>query len=375
MEGGSSGAKMMSDEKPLYLQIVDWVRQEISEYKLSPGQRLPSIRQMTIYWNCTPGTIQRAYAELAGQGLVTSRPGQGTYITQGGRSQSQGSLRRALLVHRADAFLLETLTAGYQPFEIENAVRLALDHWRILEQSPEPIEEGILRFAGSHDPALTWLAGHFPEIFPHYRLQLGFNGSLGGLIALAEGKADFAGSHLWDKETDTYNSPFVRRLLPGRRVALLTFAHRRLGLILPSGNPANVRGLKDLMRPELVFINRQPGSGTRVWLDAALKREGYEPNEINGYANEMVTHTEVAAEIAEGSADVGVGLQSAALSFGLDYIHLVDERYDLVIPAENLKITSLQRLADWLSSPEAHQAINNIGGYDVLETGRITWVE
>jgi len=366
---------MMSDEKPLYLQIVDWVRQEISEYKLSPGQRLPSIRQMTIYWNCTSGTIQRAYAELAGQGLVTSRPGQGTYITQGGRSQSQGSLRRALLVHRADAFLLETLTAGYQPVEIENAVRLALDHWRILEQSPEPIEEGILRFAGSHDPALTWLAGHFPEIFPHYRLQLGFNGSLGGLIALAEGKADFAGSHLWDKETDTYNSPFVRRLLPGRRVALLTFAHRRLGLILPSGNPANVRGLKDLMRPELVFINRQPGSGTRVWLDAALKREGYEPNEINGYANEMVTHTEVAAEIAEGSADVGVGLQSAALSFGLDYIHLVDERYDLVIPAENLKITSLQRLADWLSSPEAHQAINNIGGYDVLETGRITWVE
>ena len=365
----------MPEGKPLYLQIVDWVRQEISEYKLSPGQRLPSIRQMTIRWNCTPGTIQRAYSELAGQGLVTSRPGQGTYIIQNDLSHSQGSLRRALLVHRADAFLLETLTAGYQPDEIENALRLALDHWRILDQTPESSEEGILRFAGSHDPAITWLATHFNEIVPHYRLQIGFNGSLGGLIALAEGKADFAGCHLWDKETNTYNLPFVRRLLPGRRIALIALARRRLGLILPTGNPANVLGFKDLVRPGLVFINRQPGSGTRVRLDAELMREGIETRDIIGYTNEKATHTEVAAAIADGRADVGFGLQSAALSFGLDYIHLIDERYDLVLPAENMKILSLQNLVDWLTSTEAHQQIHSLGGYDVSETGRITWID
>jgi molybdate-binding protein/DNA-binding transcriptional regulator YhcF (GntR family) len=366
---------MSTDDKPLYHQITDWVRQEIMEGRLTPGDRLPSIRQMTTRWQCTPGTVQRGYAELAQQGLVTSRPGQGTHVIDQPILKDQTTLRNAILFHRAEAFLLESVTSGYQPEEVDNAIRLALDHWLVLQQQLPSKEEGVLRFAGSHDPVLSWLAAHFPEIAPGHRLKIGFNGSLGGLIDLANGNADLAGSHLWDKETDTYNAPFVRRLLPGKRVALITFAHRRLGLLVPSGNPAQVKDLSDLFRSDLVFVNRQLGSGTRVWLDAALHRLGADPLQIAGYRNEKKTHTDVAAAVAEGKADIGFGLESAALIFGLTFIPLVFERYDLVVPEENLALQSLQKLMEWLPSAQARQTIRTIGGYDTTETGAIIWVE
>lgn len=372
----------MNEDKPLYQQIADWVRQEIMDGRLSPGERLPSVRQMTASWGCTPGTVQRAYAELSRQGLVISRHGQGTHVIGGKPSTAEASsaaqlasLRRASLVHRAETFLLETLTAGYQPEEIEFAVRLAMDRWRVLQQEPAAVEVGSVRFAGSHDPAVAWIAAHFSDIAPGSRLQLAFNGSLGGLIALAQAKADFAGSHLWDSETDTYNSAFVRKVLPGRRIALVTLAHRRLGLILPPNNPAQIVGLADLARPELVFVNRQPGSGVRVWLDACLHTAGIDPQKINGYTNETSTHTTLAERIAEGNADLGFGLQTAALAFGLDFIPFVRERYDLVIPAENLAAPAIASLLDWLNSPSARQVIEGLGGYETASTGRLDWLE
>src|SRR5512139_1745777 len=220
------------EEPYLYQKIVAAVRQDILTGRLSPGERLPTVRHMSMQWGCTVGTVQRAYAELARQGLVVSRSGQGTHVVEKPPAQDETPLRRALLVHRAEAFLLETLTAGYTPGEVESALRLALDQWRAISTSPEPTEEGVLRFAGSHDLALTWLAAHFPAadeqaMLPRLTLQLGFAGSLGGLIALQQGRADLAGCHLWDEATDTYNAPYIRRLLPGQRVALLTLAYRR----------------------------------------------------------------------------------------------------------------------------------------------------
>lgn len=365
----------MNEDQPLYQQIADWIRQQIMSGRFGPGDRLPSVRQMTKTWGCTPGTVQRAYGVLAEQGLVTSRPGQGTHVVAAPAQPDHTSLRRATLLHRAEAFLLESLTAGYQPEEIENSVHLALDRWRIVQKEPPPVQAGALRFAGSHDPALAWLAAHFDEIAPGYHLQLGFSGSLGGLIALAEGVADLAGSHLWDKETDAYNEPYVRRLLPGKRVALVTFAHRRLGLILAAGNPSNIHSLADLVQPGLVFVNRQPGSGTRVWLDAALHRSGIDTSQINGYANEKMTHTEVAEAIAAGKANAGFGLETTALTFGLSFIPLVRERYDLVTLEENLALPPLHRLVDWLMKEDTHQVIQSMGGYETEETGKLRWVE
>lgn len=363
-----------SPEKPLYAQIVSWIRQEIKEGRLVPGDRLPSIRQMTQQWNCTSGTVQHAYVELARQGLVFSRPGQGTHVINKLSETDDSPMRLATLLHQSESFLLESVTAGYQLEEIEAAIRMAADRWRIIQTAPRQQEVGVLRFAGSHDPALTWLAAHFPEIMPRYRLQIGFNGSLGGLIALAEGQADLAGCHLWDQETNTYNIPYICRLLPGRRVALLTLAHRRLGLIVPPGNPDKIIGLSDLLRPTIRFVNRQPGSGTRVWVDAHLRQAGISPFEINGYRNEKMTHTDVAAAIALGQANLGFGLETAALAFSLDYIHLVLERYDLIIPAENISDATILSLSTWLLSNDARQAIDRLGGYVTDETGKLTWV-
>lgn len=363
------------DDVYLYQKIVAAIRQDVFTGRLRPGERLPTVRQSATAWGCTIGTVQRAYAELSRQGLVVSRSGQGTHVVDHPPDQDETPLRRALLVHRAEAFLLETLTAGYTPAEVENALRLALDQWRVISISPQPAEQGVLSFAGSHDLALTWLAAHFPEIVPRFTLQLGFTGSLGGLIALQQGRADLAGCHLWDEATESYNVAFVRRLLPGQRVAMLTLAYRRLGLILSAGNPLDIHALNDLVRPGLRFANRQPGSGTRVWLDTALHRLGIDPTSIRGYDQPHLTHSEVARAVAEERADAGLGLQTAALAFGLDFIPLVLEPYDLIIPADNLNLPSIQRLRSWLSSAEARQALSDLGGYETEHTGELQWVE
>lgn len=138
------------------------------------------------------------------------------------------------------------------------------------------------------------IAAQYHEANPNLTLQLSFSGSLGGLIALAEKNADLAGCHLWDEATDTYNESFVRKLLPGQKVALLTLAHRRVGLIFMPGNPAGLNNLTDLAKPGIRFINRQQGSGTRVWLDAQFHRAGINPLSVAGYQDEKMTHSEVA---------------------------------------------------------------------------------
>ena len=263
------------DETHLYHRIAAAIRQEILDGRLRPGDRLPPLRELTQRWNCTPGTVQHAYRDLAESGLAVSRPGKGTFVAGGMPLERAAPLRRAGLVHRAEAFLLEALTAGHSSEEIEQAVRMALDHWRVVQPNPvEAAPADTIRFSGSHDPAVGWLAEHFTQAQAGGKLIPQFTGSLGGLIALSEGKADIAGSHLWDEPSDSYNAPFVRRLLPGQRVALVHLAYRRLGLIVPAGNPRQIRQLSDLALPDLRFINRQPGSGTRVWLDAALRKAG-----------------------------------------------------------------------------------------------------
>jgi DNA-binding transcriptional regulator YhcF (GntR family) len=270
------------DEPHLYRRIAEEIRQEILSGRRKPGDRLPSVREMADRWNCTIGTIQHAYGELSKQGLITSRAGQGTKIVEDLPDIHHTPMRWAMLVHRSEAYLLEVLTGGYKLEEVERAMHQAMERWRIIEQQEFPKEENILRFSGSHDLIVTWLASHFPEIFPGFNLQLNFSGSLGGLIDLAEGKADLSGSHLWDEESNRYNKAFVQRLLPGKRIALVTLASRRLGLILPPGNPGNIHSLSDLSRPGMRFVNRQSGSGTRVWLDIALRVKGIDTSRISG---------------------------------------------------------------------------------------------
>ncbi|MFQ5611805.1 MAG: substrate-binding domain-containing protein [Anaerolineae bacterium] len=362
-------------EPPLYVQIADTIRQDILKQLFRPGDRLPSMREMAARWGCTIGTVRRAYEELSRQGLVVSRAGQGTRVVAAPPANAAGPLRRVALVHRAEAFLLEVLTAGYAPAEVEGALRLALDRWRTLKREPATWPENSLHFVGSHDPAVTLISAHFTDIAPGCTPELTFAGSLGGLMALAQGEADLAGSHLWDEESATYNFPFVRRLLPGRQVALLTLAHRRLGLIVRPTNPNSVAGLEDLARPGLRFVNRQSGAGTRVWLDARLRDLEIPPQGIKGYNEEAQTHSAVARTIAEGKADVGLGIEAAALAYGLDFLPLTTERYDLVIPVETWERPPLQSLARWLATDAAKSEIAALGGYEVGQTGQVAWVK
>ena len=362
-------------ESFLYQQIAEALRREINQGTYKPGDRLPTVRQLTERWGCTPGTVQRAYQELVRQSLVTTRQGQGTRVCSDTLPRGEDiPLRRAGLVNRTEAFLLEVLNQGYAISEIEQAFSLAFDRWRSAAQTPIPSSADTLTFSGSHDLAVDWIAAHFDEIVPNQRLELNFSGSLGGLIALAEGKAHLAGSHLWDEESDTYNIPFVKRLLPGKRVALVTLAHRRLGLIVPAGNPMRLNGLEDLPRQGVSFINRQPGSGTRVWLDASLRKLGILPETIHGYTREKSSHAEVAQAIAEGTANAGLGLDAAALAYGLTFIFLRRERYDFIIPDEQMQQPALVALLSWLKSPLAKSAIASLGGYDTAHTGETQWI-
>lgn len=287
--------------------------------------------------------------------------------------QAAQPLRRATLVHRAEAFLLEALTAGHSVDEIESGLRQALDQWRSVEHRLSAAPENTLRFAGSHDLTVAWLASHFSDIVLEYSLCVSYSGSLGGLMALAAGEADIAGCHLWDEETQTYNVPYVRRLFPGRRIPLVTLARRRVGLVLPPGNPLELRGLRDLCRQNVRFVNRQIGSGTRVWLDIELRKAGLSSTAISGYERQVATHSEVAGLVAEGEADAGIALEGSALAYGLDFLPLTVEVYDLAVI--DLDAPGIAELIAWLVTPEAAEVVASFGGYLAEQTGRVHWVE
>ena len=366
------------EDTSLYHQIADSIRHDILTGRYKPGDRLPSVRKLCEDWNCTPGTIQRAYQELAREGLLVSRAGRGTQVAgvvPQAKAQARGTLRRASLVNRTEGFLLEALTAGYDLNEVQQAMDLAMDRWRTMRVTPDVQPANALRFSGSHDMVVNALAyGFFGQIVADVTLQLTYSGSLGGLIALAEGKADLAGCHLWDAESDSYNIPFVRRLLPGKDLTIVTLAHRRIGLIFAPGNPKNIQGLPELAHSGVRFVNRQPGSGTRVWFDENITRIGIDPKEIEGYADERVTHSDIARCVAEGSADVGLGLETAAQAYGLDFLYLNRERYDLVMLTETAKQPAIHRLTAWLGSGEGKQFVARYQGYDNEDTGKVLFL-
>lgn len=364
------------DEAHLYDRIKEAIRHQIMEGKIGPGERLPSINEMIERWGCSPGTIQRAYRDLAASGLVVSRPGKGTFAALGTPLPQAAPLRRAALVHRAEAFLLEGISGGHSIGEIEQAVRIALDRWRVIQPNvPQSGSDSVIRFAGSHDPGIAWLAAQFPQGIEAYQIDLQFLGSLSGLISLADGKADMAGCHLWDEESNTYNIPYVRRILPGKRVALLHLAYRSLGLILPVGNPDGIHSLKELSRKKIRFINRQSGSGTRVWLDAQLRFLGIDPSEINGYQHEVHSHSAVAQAVAEGKADCGFGLQTSALAYKLEFVPLTREEYHLVFPAAQLDRPVVKSFIEWMGTAQVKAGLSSLGGYDTVRTGLLHMIE
>lgn len=238
-----------------------------------------------------------------------------------------------------------------------------------LYTDPETVEGTILAI-GSHDMALDLMAQFLAERYPGRRLQSANAGSLGGLLALRRGECHLAGAHLLDPESGEYNLPYVRRYLGGIPVVIITLAHREQGLMVAPGNPKGIRDLEDLTRPDVRFVNRQRGAGTRILLDYHLQRLGIDPGAIRGYDREELTHLAVAAAVAGGRADVGLGIRAAAAAMGLDFIPLTMERYDLAIPLAFYEDPWLQPVIELLHDARFRTAVAALPGYDVQAMGQ-----
>ncbi len=373
---------MAGAESYVYLEIAEAVRRLVVSGEFQVGERLPSVRDMAARWKCTPNTVSRAYMHLAQEGLVSAHRGGGTRVASARPQLGVGLSEEwewASLVNRAESYLLESISQGHTPAHAEAALAAAISRWQELQgratDAPDSTEEKAdtstrsLLFAGSHDLAVELLTRMLSERRPPVELATTFVGSLGGLIALARGEADLSGSHLWDEGTGEYNRPFVLRLLPNRAIILLTLVTRLQGLIVPSGNPQSLASVADLAQRSVRLVNRQPGSGTRVWLDVQLKTSGIDPAGIAGYDDEETTHLGVARTVAEGKADVGLGVSAAAAAYGLDFVPLVQERYDLVVPEELWDEPPMKTLREVVVSASFKEAVLALGGYDVSETG------
>lgn len=222
---------------------------------------------------------------------------------------------------------------------------------------------------GSHDLNLDVLAQFLAA--RDRRLISANVGSLGGLMALRRGEAHLAGSHLLDPATGEYNVSFINRYLEGIPVRLMALVEREQGLLVRRGNPKRIHELDDLARADIVFVNRQRGAGTRVLLDFHLNLKGLSPATISGYNQEEYTHLSVAAAVASGRADCGLGIAAAAQALDLDFIPLFWERYDLVILKVYAESDLLAPLFEVIASKEFRQAVAMMPGYDTGIMGKV----
>jgi putative molybdopterin biosynthesis protein len=210
-----------------------------------------------------------------------------------------------------------------------------------------------------------FLAGH------ERRLASANVGSQGGLIALRRGEAHVAGSHLLNPETGEYNISYIRQYMPNVPVRVVALVGREQGLMVKRGNPKNIKSLEDLTRPAVQFVNRQRGAGTRVLLDYHLNLMTIPPERIVGYSQEEYTHLGVAAAVASGRADCGLGIAAAAQALDLDFIPLFQERYDLVTPKQFAVSELLEPLFGLLADPQFREAVVKRIGYDVSVMGTV----
>ena len=233
-----------------------------------------------------------------------------------------------------------------------------------------PEIEGTIVAIGSHDPILDLAASELRTRDPRVTLASSNVGSLGGLIALRDGLCHLAGSHLLEPDTGEYTIPYVEQMLAGHDIAIVRLVHREQGLIVAPGNPLGVGGIADLAQPELRYVNRQRGAGTRVLLDYELQRAGVDPAALSGYSREEPTHLAVAAAISAGRADCGLGVQAAARAFGLDFVPVAQEPFDLVLERGTAESERLAPLWALMETAEFRSAVETLRGYDTSEMGR-----
>ena len=237
--------------------------------------------------------------------------------------------------------------------------------------SPMQKLQNTLVVIGSHDPLLDELADMLHLENPELYMSSSHVGSMGGIMAIRRGEAHAAGCHLLDTGDGSYNRSFIKKYFPRGGVRLISCVGRQQGLMVAGGNPLNIQKFSDIARGGVRYVNRQKGSGTRILTDYLCAREGLDPAAIYGYDREELTHTSVAAQIVSGSADVGMGIYSAAKLYGLDFIPICIEEYDLIIPDHAWDTPMVRQLIATLKSDAFREKMLSLGGYTVDHPGEV----
>lgn len=236
---------------------------------------------------------------------------------------------------------------------------------------PKEELEHTLVAIGSHDPLLDELADLLHRGNPAYYMASTHTGSMGGIMAVRRGETHVAGIHLLDENDGTYNESYVRRYFPGGGVRLVECVGRTQGIMAEAGNPKQITGIESLASSDIRYVNRQKGSGTRILMDYLCKKHGLDTASIYGYEREEFTHTSVAAQIASGSADAGMGIYSAARMYGLAFIPVCTEQYDLLIPDSAWDTPLVQEMLEILRSREFAGKLEELGGYTLQSPGEV----
>ncbi|MCL2424784.1 MAG: molybdopterin biosynthesis protein [Oscillospiraceae bacterium] len=239
-----------------------------------------------------------------------------------------------------------------------------------LLRSEEELRKSIV-IIGSHDPLIDELNDILKREYGNISITSSHVGSMSGLLAIRKGEAHIAGTHLLDEKTGEYNKSFVQKLIPDRKVKLVHCVKRMQGLILQKGNPKGISNVDDISQDNIRFVNRQKGSGTRILMDYLCKQNNIDTTKIHGYDREEFTHTSVASLIAADSADVGLGVYSAAKMYDLDFLHICDEQYDFLIPDHAWELPEVQHLLKVLKSDELRERLDTLGGYMLENPGEI----
>ena len=236
-----------------------------------------------------------------------------------------------------------------------------------------PLEElkRTLIAIGSHDPLLDEVANLLHRNNPSLYMASSHVGSMGGIMSVRRRETHIAGVHLLNEKDGTYNTAFIKKYFPKGGVRLVECVGRTQGIIVAKGNPKNIFSISDLTRKNVRYVNRQKGSGTRILIDYLCRKENIDTSSIYGYEREEFTHTSVAAQIASGSADAGMGIYSAAQLYNLDFIPICIEQYDLLIPDNAWETEVVQEVIQILKSEEFAKKLNEMGGYTLDNPGEV----
>jgi putative molybdopterin biosynthesis protein len=263
---------------------------------------------------------------------------------------------------KADGIL--DIPQGLEGYENGSSVRV-----RLLRPAGE-LRSNLVAI-GSHDPLLDEISDMMRRMWGDVSMSSSHVGSMGGIMSVRRGEAHVAGTHLLDEATGGYNTSFIKKYFPKGGVRLIECVNRLQGMMVAPGNPKGFRTVSDLSNPCMRYVNRQKGSGTRVLFDYLCKKDGIDPGRIYGYEREEYTHTSVAALIQAGSADAGLGIYSAAKLYGLDFLPICDEQYDLLVPDYAWGTRLLDCLIEVLKSDAFRTRLTALGGYTLKNPGTV----